>query len=261
MDTTFTSLPIYSYDYNKIETFCLSQKDILMKDNIGLILGVLRGGAVPALMLSQMLSLPVDFLYYDRTNAQVDIKNKEIFQKINQCIEKNQTILLVEDIAGVGHTLLNCYNYLVSLTKNESLIKVLTLVYHGNSRMKPHYYQDFSNMRSVLPWEKYITSQLCFDDFIQVGEALLEDKIYKKTILIDTDEPHSIFVKEKWQIDFHLNYSDGINTILEQIKKIGPEEVYCNNDIMIANILEQFPFIIVYKIVNQKRYRIDLCDE
>lgn len=74
MDIKFTKLPIYSYDYNKIETFCLSKREELINDNIGLILGVLRGGGVSALIISQMLSLPVDFYITIKINLRKKIK-------------------------------------------------------------------------------------------------------------------------------------------------------------------------------------------
>jgi hypoxanthine phosphoribosyltransferase len=261
MDTEFTKLPIYSYDYNKIENFCLAQRESLIQEDVGLILGVLRGGGVPALMLSQMLSIPVDFLYYNREHSIVEIKNQEVFQKIKECITTNKKILLVEDIAGVGYTLLNCYNYLLSLVKEKSLIKTFTLVYHGNSRMKPHYYKDFSNLRSVLPWEKYITSQLCFDDFIQTGEALLKDQIYKKIVSISDNKSLALSINSSIKIDYKLYYNENLDSILNEIRTIGPEEIYCNNDELISTILDKFPFIIIYKTINQKRYRIDSVDE
>ena len=62
MDPEFSTFPIYFYDYNEIETFCLAKREQLVEARVGMILGVLRGGGIPALMLSQMLGVPVDFI-------------------------------------------------------------------------------------------------------------------------------------------------------------------------------------------------------
>lgn len=259
INTDFKDLPIYSFDYNKIENFCLSQKNNLDKENIGLILGVLRGGGVPALILSQMLSLPVDFMYYDRKNAQAFI-NQETLKKIEQCIQNGKKILLTEDVAGIGYTLVNCYQHLLNIVKNPSHILTFTLIYHSSSRMKPNYYKDFSHALSVLPWEKYITNKEFFNEFLKIEEAVIGDAIYKKRIAIHDTSYLELTIKENIKIDYHFDYQNNTQEIIEQIKIIGPEEIYCNNDELISLILEKFPFIIIYKTIKNKQYRIDLIE-
>ncbi|WP_028214248.1 phosphoribosyltransferase [Paraburkholderia mimosarum] len=259
MDTEFAGYPVYFYDYNEIETFCLSQREQLVQDDVGLILGILRGGAIPAMMLSQMLGIPVDFLYYDRIEARAEIRNFEVFSLIESCVDNGRKILLVEDIAGVGYTLINCHHYLLSLVKDASLIKVLALVRHGNSRAKPDYSKNCSTVRAILPWERYVTGRRCLDDFLRSGEALLEDQRYKKVLAIN-DPAIPLNLKDEWRVDHYLALEGDYHLTLKAVETIGPEEIYCNNDPLIDLISRKFPFTIVYKIINGNRYRISALD-
>jgi len=259
MDTEYHRFPIYFYSYNEIETFCLSQREQLTKENAGLILGILRGGGIPALMLSQMLGIPVDFIYYNRREAKAEIKNKEVFDLIDSCIKEGKKILLIDDIAGVGYTLGTCYRYLLSFAKDQSLVKVMTLVHHENSRTKPDYFKDCSAVRAILPWERYVTSRACMDDFARTEEALIEDQRYKKTLAI-SDSATPLSLKHEWKVDYQIDHDGDYNSTMDCIKTIGPEEIYCNNELLTTLILEKFPFIIIYKIINQKRYKISSFD-
>jgi hypoxanthine phosphoribosyltransferase len=255
MDTRFATFPIYFYGYNEIETFCLSKREPLLQQDIGLILGILRGGGIPALMLSQMLGVPVDFVYYNRREAKAEIKNKEAFDLIDSCIKQGKKILLTEDVAGAGHTLVNCHDYLQSFVKDKSLIQVLVLVQHENSRAKADHYKDCSSVRAILPWERYVTGRVCLDEFLRTGEALFDDQRYKRTLAID-DPLTPLRLKHEWRVDYHLEYDGDHHLIMAAIHTIGPEEIYCNNESLIDLISKKFPFVIVYKITNQMRYRI-----
>lgn len=259
MDTEFTEFPMYFYGYHDIETFCLSQRASLLRDGIGLILGVLRGGGIPALMLSQMLGLPVDFVYYDRREAKAEIRSGKAFELIASCVKEGKKILLVEDIAGVGQTLIDCYDYLRALVEDAASIKVLALVHHENSRTKPDYGKDCAGVRAILPWERYVTSRLCLEDFVKTGRALLDDQRYKKTLAID-DAAAPLGLLPDWPIDHRLSCDGDYASILEAIRTIGPEEIYCNSERLIGLILEKLPFAIVYKVIDQKRYRISSVD-
>jgi hypoxanthine phosphoribosyltransferase len=259
MDTKFATFPIYFYGYNEIETFCLSKREQLAQENIGLILGILRGGGIPALMLSQMLGAPVDFIYYDRREAKAEIKNKQAFDLVESCIEQGKKILLTEDIAGAGYTLVNCHNYLRSFVKDTSLIKVLVLVHHENSRAKADHYKDCSSIRAILPWERYVTGRACLDEFLRTEEALSGDQCYKMTLAVD-DPSAPLNLKNEWRVNYHLEHNGDPHLTLSAIQTIGPEEIYCNNELLIDLISQKFPFAILYKIINQKRFRINSFD-
>lgn len=255
MEPDFFKFPVYFYGYDEIETFCLSKREQLIEDGIGLILGILRGGGVPALMLSQMLGIPVDFVYYDRREEKAEIKNDEVLELVNTCVKEGKRILLVDDVAGVGYTLVNCRNYLLSLVKDQSLIRVLALVHHENSRAKADYYKDCSAVHAILPWERYVTGRLCLDEFVSAGRALIDDQRYKKTLSI-SDSVAPLDLKPEWRVDHHLEFDGDCQSTLSSVKAIGPEEIYCNNESLVSMILEELPFAVVYRVVNKKRYRV-----
>jgi hypoxanthine phosphoribosyltransferase len=259
VNTEFARLPVYFYGYDDIETFCLSKREQLVQENIGLILGILRGGAIPALMLSQMLGLPVDFVHYDRREAKAEINNEKVFDLVDACVKEGKRILLVDDVAGVGYTLANCYEYLLALVRDESLIRVLTLVHHVDSRTAADHYKDCSSVRAVLPWERYVTSRQCLDDFVKAEAALLEDQGYKKTLAID-DSAYPLNLKQEWKVDCHVAFAGDHHSLLKTIESVGPEEIYCNNESLIEVLLKAFPFSIIYKTINNKRYRISAFD-
>jgi hypoxanthine phosphoribosyltransferase len=259
MDIAFTKFPIFYYSYDEIETFCLSKREQLAQENFGLVLGVLRGGGIPAVMLSQMLSVPVDFIYYERRTARAEIKNPEAMDQINLCVKQEKKILLVEDMAGVGYTLANSYKYLHSLVRIESLIKVLVLVSHEGSRVKPDYSKDCTGIRPILPWERYVTGNLFLNDFVAAGEALLADQPYKKILAIN-DHVTPFIPKPEWKVDYHLQYEGDIVSTFDAIATMGPEEIYCNNESLISLILKKFSFVIVYKVIQQERFRIIFLD-
>ncbi|WP_415914341.1 phosphoribosyltransferase family protein [Paraburkholderia sp. J67] len=259
MATELSRFPVYSYDYNEIETFCLAKRERLLRENIGLILGILRGGGIPALMLSQMLGIAVDFVHYDRREAKAEIRNQDVFGLIDACIGRGNKILLVDDVAGAGHTLVNCYEYLLSFVKDRALISVLVLVHHEHSRAQADYFKDCTSVHAVLPWERYVTSRQCLDEFSIAGEALPGDQRYKKILAIN-DPAHPLSLKDDWKVDCHLACDGDDRVVLDAIKAMGPEEIYCNIESLAIAILNQFPFIVLYKVVNQKRYRISALD-
>jgi hypoxanthine phosphoribosyltransferase len=259
MDTEFTELPVYFYGYHDIESFCLSQRASLAREGIGVILGVMRGGGIPALMLSQMLGIPVDFVYYDRREAKAEIRSEKAFELIASCVKAGQKILLVEDIAGVGQTLIDCYEYVRAFVDDAASIKVLALVHHENSRTKPDYGKDCAGVRAILPWERYVTSRLCLEDFLKAGRALPDDQRYKKTLAID-DATVPLDLELDWPVDHRLACDGDDDSILKAIRMLGPEEIYCNSERLIALILEKLPFAIVYKVIDRKRYRIIAVD-
>ena len=193
-------------------------------------------------------------IFYPQKNAKI-LNNDEALGLIQSCINERRKILLVDDIAGTGYTLANCHEYLLSFVKDKSLIKVLTLVHHKNSRTKADYYKDCSAVRAILPWERYVTSRVCFDDFVKTGEALIRDQCYKKTLAIN-DPNFPLILADEWKINHYLEYDGDDASLLDTVQIIGPEEIYCNSESLINLIIERLPFVIFYKINDSKRYRI-----
>lgn len=68
---------------------------------VGTILGVTRGGLMPAVILSHMLTIPMKTIEYSSKQGKGDDKNHaNVLPSISE-----ESILLVEDICDSGHTL------------------------------------------------------------------------------------------------------------------------------------------------------------
>lgn len=142
----------FLYDYNQIEQWIYSIKPDLEKENIGLILGVLRGGAYPALMISHMTDIPVKFIRFNRLTNEAYFEEKETLELIIKTLNNHQNVLLCEDIAGSGLTLLKSYEFVKSFGIEPIL---LTLVHDEKSRLSPKYSKYIPNVRWLLPWERH----------------------------------------------------------------------------------------------------------
>jgi len=116
-----------------------------------IIIGISKGGWVPARFLS-------DYLGIDST-ASVACKSyhckkktqaPEITEKLSINI-KGANVLVVDDIADSGETILVLKDYLASF--KPAAVKFATLHYKPWSKAKPDYYIEETNAWIVYPWE------------------------------------------------------------------------------------------------------------
>lgn len=164
--------PTFLYDFNQIEQWIYSLKPDLEKENIGLIIGILRGGAYPALMISHMTDIPVTFLKFDRKTNQANWDNPAADSLLRNTIKEGKQVLLCEDIAGSGFTLLNSYNFIKEYSIDPI---ILTLVHDEKSRMVPKYSKYIPEVRWLLPWERHTVN----NDYQQRWENALDQHVIK----------------------------------------------------------------------------------
>jgi len=90
--------------YNDIHNMCYTIAQTLreMQMEFGIIVGLARGGLIPAIMLSHMMNLPVIPAHYSSKNGRGDDKNHD---NVLPYIPQNKTILLVDDIVDSGYTM------------------------------------------------------------------------------------------------------------------------------------------------------------
>lgn len=117
-----------------------------------LVIGVLRGGVVPAVYLSHWFQSPMVAIEWSTRDNAV---GKQIDQKIFDTISKNKKVLLVDDICDSGLTL----NEIVSEIKGKTkLDNIRTAVLHYNSGQtifKPDYYHLEINKEKDDRWIVY----------------------------------------------------------------------------------------------------------
>tara|TARA_Y100000034_G_C6772961_1_gene344928 strand:+ start:405 stop:842 length:438 start_codon:yes stop_codon:yes gene_type:complete len=104
-------------------------------DEIGAIYGVPRGGLPIAVSLSHRLGLPLLMNYADK-----------------KLVAKGKKVLVVDDIADTGHTLIDF--------DNPSNV-VVTLHYHEDSVVLPNYYVELKGDEWIVyPWEEIDSEQI-----------------------------------------------------------------------------------------------------
>jgi adenine/guanine phosphoribosyltransferase-like PRPP-binding protein len=141
----YTMRTAFPYDYNRVESEVLAHVPDWRAMNFDAVVAIARGGLVPATMAASSLSLPLYALGYQR-------RSRSVHWFTAGSPKAGARLLLVEDVAGRGTTLLDCRDFLVQA--GYSLI-VFTLAYDDESRIQP----DFGlripqGYGARFPWER-----------------------------------------------------------------------------------------------------------
>ena len=137
-------------DYNRSEAWLLSKAEQIQRLNFDLIVGILRGGAFPAVVLSHATHVPVAFMRFDREQGVPS------WDSAGYEATPGKKILLCDDFAGSGVTLLRC---LAWLEANRCEVQLLTLAYDSLSRLEPEFAMDLRGHKVVFPHERYSVSE------------------------------------------------------------------------------------------------------
>lgn len=139
-------LPVTKMTYGQLDQWITSLSERLRQEQFDVIVGVLRGGAPLALMASHCTGVPVAFLLYDRANREVTWGSSTPIS----C--PGSKVLLCEDIAGRGFTLLDCVKFLKARRLRP---RVLVAAYDAESRVRPDYGIDVTGYMASFPWERH----------------------------------------------------------------------------------------------------------
>lgn len=143
------------FDYcsmEKIEamTLELAKKIRTSKLEFDVIVGVLRGGVIPAVYLSDFLNnhdvRAVRLKSYVGINKTAKV---EIIQPLNGGV-KGKKVLLVDDIADTGNSLKAALEHVRE--KGAKQVKIACLHYKPWSKVKPDYYVEETQKWVIYPW-------------------------------------------------------------------------------------------------------------
>jgi len=137
--------PIVPLTYEQLDQWIESLQPALAAERFAAVIGILRGGAPLALMVSHATGSPVAFLRYERTTREVR------WDSTLPLPEPGSTVLLCEDIAGRGFTLTDCIAF---LREHGLIVRTLTGAYDDLSRLRPDYSIDASGYFALFPWER-----------------------------------------------------------------------------------------------------------
>jgi hypothetical protein len=158
------------------------------------IVGVSRGGLVPARILSDLLENPnvasVAAQFY------VDIAQTEPEPTITQSVSVSvmgKKVLVVDDVADSGKSLKLVMAHLTE--KGASEIRVATVYYKPWSITVPDYYKMQTSCWIVFPWEQKETVRKILQKYISNGQTVQDAK--EKLISSGLNREHAEqFIKE-----------------------------------------------------------------
>ncbi len=171
-------------DYNRIAQRVEAIAPAIRRRGYHALIAILRGGAFVATKLAFQTGLPLHFMRYQRPKAlPVWHSPQPIGPKV----------LLCEDFAGSGRTLLDCKQFLL-----DQRLEVDTLVVCKDARSASQpdlflFEQQHPAGRFILPWERV---RLNPDSHGQRCADALPDHLFEKTawdmdgIFLDDIEPH-----------------------------------------------------------------------
>lgn len=143
---------IVSWDQSYQMTFYLFEKitdDEFFPD---VIVGIARGGWIPARLLADFFgnrrTANIKIEFYDNTSRASD--NPIITQEISENVE-SKVVLVVDDVADSGKSLIAAVEHVKKMNPKE--IRTATLYYKKHSMLKPDYYIRETQSWVVYPWE------------------------------------------------------------------------------------------------------------
>ena len=201
--------------WNNIEEWTLKIRNMLVEDNFmpEIIIGIARGGLVPARMISDYLLIK-DLLSIktEHWGLTATMDGKAILAgKLNHNLE-NKKVLLVDDITDTGESMKIAYEYLKSLNPKE--IKTASMLYVNSSSYVPDYYGQGITKDNwawfVFPWNAYEDTYNLSKKFLDIPRPL--DSI-------------SQLLRENYNLNVE---SIDLNAVLKGLVKIGLLK-YTNN--------------------------------
>jgi hypoxanthine phosphoribosyltransferase len=139
--------------YSQISHWIDSLGETLRAEQFVAVAAVLRGGLFPAQCAAFSTGAPLWFVQYDRSRQQASWHGG---------VPPAGRLLLCEDIAGHGHTLVNC-RALIARTHPDH--RILTIVSDELSRVRPDWSMHRPNVQTVLPWEREVVSPQFRQDY------------------------------------------------------------------------------------------------
>jgi len=173
--------PLAIITYERLDLWIASLQTALFAEGFSCAVGILRGGAPLALMVSHTIGVPVMFMRYERETR------KPVWDSSVPIPPEGSKVLLCEDISGRGHTMADCIEF---LEKRGLKVMTLTGAYDDLSRIQPDFGINAIGYFPSFPWERHAFTDAYRADWEQTHAGrtgtLKKDHEYA-TIAIDLD--------------------------------------------------------------------------
>ena len=173
--------------------------------NPDIIVGIARGGLVPARMVADYL-FKKDLLSIktEHWGVTATMDGKAVLkEKLNYDVS-GKKVLIVDDITDTGESMRLSYNYIKSL--NPAELKTTSMLYVNGSSYTPDYYGKGLSKEEwawfVFPWNVY-------EDTYNLSKKFMDTPVDVNTL------------KEKLRVNYNLNVEDvNIGEVLEDITRL-----------------------------------------
>jgi len=131
------------------------------------VVGILRGGATVAHLLSDFLDIRT--IYPIGCNSYVDVAKRfsvKVYSPLALSDLSGKRVLLVDDVADEGLTLKAVVEQEIA-PKNPLEVKVATLHMKPWCKFKPDYYVQMTDAWIIYPWEKREVARQVAESFIK----------------------------------------------------------------------------------------------
>lgn len=144
--------------WTKIEKMCKLLAKKISSFRPDWIIGISRGGLIPARLLSDHLN--IHNISVIRIEFYKSIKQTKDFPTISQPLQvnvKGKKVLIVDDIADTGRSLAVAKDHVKRAGAYE--VKIAVLHSKPKSMIKPDFYIENANAWIIYPWEKEETER------------------------------------------------------------------------------------------------------
>jgi len=147
-----------SYSWPQLVKDCLIISKELSAQNFDCLVAISRGGLIPATILSYLLDIKkiyvIGYNYYLKPGVRGKLKRISLPGKNI----KNHHVLLVDEKADTGNTLLAATQF---LKKGKNKVTSITLHWEPKSKIKPNYFAHrVKNIWIVYPWDESLKNKL-----------------------------------------------------------------------------------------------------
>lgn len=146
------AMELLSMSWEEVEEAVTALADTIKREfDPDIIVGIARGGLIPAVRLSHLLGdkllRVIHVKFYNGVN--LHLKKPELYADIKGISGK---VLVVDDVTDTGTSLEFALKHLKR--KGAKEIRVATIAYKPKSRFKPDYYRFETDKWIVFPWEE-----------------------------------------------------------------------------------------------------------
>lgn len=152
--------PVLPISYEHMDRWIASLQPALLEEAFSSVIGILRGGAPLALMVSHAIGVEPAFLRYRRADRGITWDSSVPIPP------PGSKVLLCEDIAGVGDTLKDCLSF---LQRRGLEVKILTAGFDELSCIRPDYGIDGRGYFLQFPWERQVRTRGYRDRWNETG--------------------------------------------------------------------------------------------